>query len=53
LLRAPRRAQRAALPVVKGPPGARTGARQVSANRVIRTIVGLRPFRPSGFVVRT
>jgi D-amino-acid oxidase len=26
---------------------------KVSANRVIRTIVGLRPFRPSGFVVRT
>lgn len=26
---------------------------QVSADRVIRTVVGLRPFRPSGFVVRT
>src|SRR3954454_24292105 len=25
---------------------------RVSADRVIRTIVGLRPFRPSGFVVR-
>lgn len=26
---------------------------RVSADRVIRTIVGLRPYRPSGFVVRT
>src|SRR4029079_10969735 len=25
---------------------------RVSADRVIRTVVGLRPFRPSGFVVR-
>jgi glycine/D-amino acid oxidase-like deaminating enzyme len=26
---------------------------QVSSDRVIRTITGLRPFRPSGFVVRS
>src|SRR5262249_21743424 len=25
----------------------------VAADRIIRTVVGLRPFRPSGFVVRT
>ena len=36
------------------PPAAPRLARvHVSADRVIRTTVGLRPFRPSGFVVRT
>jgi D-amino-acid oxidase len=34
------------------PPLARLPHVRVSAERVIRTIVGLRPFRPSGFVVR-
>jgi glycine/D-amino acid oxidase-like deaminating enzyme len=34
------------------PPGARRLARvQVSEDRVIRTVVGFRPFRPSGFLV--
>lgn len=33
-------------------PGARLARVKVSKERVIRTIVGLRPFRPSGFVVR-
>jgi glycine/D-amino acid oxidase-like deaminating enzyme len=32
--------------------GARLARVKVSPERVIRTIVGLRPFRPSGFVVR-
>lgn len=42
---------RAALPA---PPTARRFARvNVAADRVIRTVVGLRPFRPSGFVVKT
>jgi glycine/D-amino acid oxidase-like deaminating enzyme len=34
------------------PAGARLAPVKVSRERVIRTIVGLRPFRPSGFVVR-
>src|SRR5512133_1462937 len=33
-------------------PTARLPRVRVSADRVIRTVVGLRPFRPSGFVVR-
>ncbi len=33
-------------------PEARLAPVRVSADRVIRTITGLRPFRPSGFVVR-
>ncbi len=33
-------------------PEARLARVRVSADRVIRTIMGLRPFRPSGFVVR-
>lgn len=33
-------------------PGARLSRVKVSPDRVIRTIAGLRPFRPSGFVVR-
>jgi len=33
-------------------PRVRLSPVRVSADRVIRTIVGLRPFRPSGFVVR-
>ena len=36
-------------PVAAGPKLARV---KVSADRVIRTIAGLRPYRPSGFVVR-
>ena len=36
-------------PRTRKPPIARV---KVSPERVIRTIVGLRPFRPSGFVVR-
>ena len=39
-------------PVAALAPGARLARVKVSAERVIRTIVGLRPFRPSGFVVR-
>ena len=35
-----------------GAPAARLARVNVSPERVIRTIVGLRPFRPSGFVVR-
>jgi glycine/D-amino acid oxidase-like deaminating enzyme len=35
------------------PAAARLARVQVAADRVIRTTVGLRPFRPSGFVVRT
>jgi glycine/D-amino acid oxidase-like deaminating enzyme len=36
-----------------GNPTRRTFAKvRVAANRVIRTVTGLRPFRPSGFVVR-
>ena len=36
------------------PPARRRLARvRVSSDRLIRTVVGLRPFRPSGFVVRT
>ena len=40
--------------IASAPPPAKPGlARvQVSPDRVIRTVVGLRPFRPSGFVVR-
>ena len=34
------------------PPAARLSRVRVSPDRVIRTIVGLRPYRPSGFVVR-
>ena len=34
------------------PARARLAPVNVSASRIIRTIVGLRPFRPSGFVVR-
>src|SRR5262245_42488742 len=34
------------------PPEVRLTRVHVSADRVIRTITGLRPFRPSGFVVR-
>lgn len=34
------------------PPGARLAPVQVARERVIRTVVGLRPFRTSGFVVR-
>lgn len=34
------------------PPRLRLPPVRVSADRVIRTLVGLRPFRPSGFVVR-
>src|SRR5437016_6238121 len=41
---------------ISGLPAPFTGRRlapvQVSPDRVIRTVVGLRPFRPSGFVVR-
>jgi D-amino-acid oxidase len=37
-------------PVV--PTSARLAPVNVAADRVIRTVVGLRPFRPSGFVVR-
>ncbi|HEY2907096.1 MAG TPA: hypothetical protein VGJ29_14435, partial [Vicinamibacterales bacterium] len=33
-------------------PARRFARVRVSADRVIRTVVGLRPFRPSGFVVR-
>src|SRR5882724_7864685 len=33
-------------------PGVRLARVKVSPDRVIRTIVGLRPFRPSGFLVR-
>src|SRR5580704_1457244 len=33
-------------------PAARLAPVNVAADRVIRTVVGLRPFRPSGFVVR-
>ena len=43
------------LPVARLPartPEARPAPVRVSAERVIRTITGLRPFRPSGFVVR-
>ncbi len=42
---------RAALPL---PPGARRSFARVNVaeDRVIRTVVGLRPFRPSGFVVK-
>jgi D-amino-acid oxidase len=41
---------RAALPP---PPARRTFARvNVAEDRIIRTVVGLRPFRPSGFVVK-
>src|SRR5260370_30008005 len=42
-------------PVAAGPPvtpPVRLARVRVSADRVIRTIAGLRPFRPSGFVVR-
>jgi glycine/D-amino acid oxidase-like deaminating enzyme len=42
-------ARRVPLAVAPAPRLARV---RVSADRVIRTIVGLRPFRPSGFVVR-
>jgi len=56
-------AQQAAKPQVSAPvaapfvlPGVRREARlrpaTIAPERVIRTIVGLRPFRPSGFVVR-
>lgn len=39
---------------VPGEPAGRKFARvQVSWDRIIRTVVGLRPFRPSGFVVRS
>ncbi len=43
--------------VIQPPGGVIAGGRRwarvdVSADRVIRTVVGLRPFRPSGFVVR-
>jgi D-amino-acid oxidase len=39
---------------VPGEPSGRKLARvQVSWDRIIRTVVGLRPFRPSGFVVRS
>ncbi len=41
----------AAVPSAPGAP--RLARVQVAADRVIRTTVGLRPFRPSGFVVRT
>ena len=41
----------ASMPAV-GPAEARLARVHVSADRVIRTITGLRPFRPSGFVVR-
>jgi D-amino-acid oxidase len=43
-----RRMPQAAAP----PPAARLPRVNVSADRVIRNVVGLRPFRPSGFVVR-
>jgi len=39
-------------PVVAVSSGQRLARVKVSPERVIRTIVGLRPFRPSGFVVR-
>jgi D-amino-acid oxidase len=43
-------------PVTAGPgtvsPAARLARVKVSPDRVIRTIAGLRPYRPSGFVVR-
>ena len=39
---------------VSGEPAGRKLARvQVSWDRIIRTVVGLRPFRPSGFVVKS
>ncbi len=45
-----------ARPLVRVLPGVRREARlrpvTIAPERVIRTIVGLRPFRPSGFVVR-
>jgi D-amino-acid oxidase len=43
-------ATRRGLPVE---PARRFARVHVSTDRVIRTVVGLRPFRPSGFVVRT
>jgi len=39
-------------PISQVRPIARLAPVQVAADRVIRTVVGLRPFRPSGFVVR-
>lgn len=43
----------AASPFVSGPPSRRSLARVlVSPDRVVRTVTGLRPYRPSGFVVR-
>lgn len=45
--------RRAAVRPPPAPPSAPRLARvQVADNRVIRVVVGLRPFRPSGFVVR-
>jgi D-amino-acid oxidase len=38
---------------VRPAPSLRLPPVRVSAHRVIRTVAGLRPFRPSGFVVRT
>ncbi|HEX6053006.1 MAG TPA: FAD-dependent oxidoreductase [Gemmatimonadaceae bacterium] len=41
------------VPAIRGVPEPRAFARvRVAADRVIRSITGLRPFRPSGFVVR-
>src|SRR5215475_6366005 len=39
-------------PLATRAPGASLSRVKVAPDRVIRTIVGLRPFRPSGFVVR-
>src|SRR6185295_1201457 len=39
-------------PVSAIPPAPRLAKVKVAPDRVIRVIVGLRPFRPSGFVVR-
>jgi D-amino-acid oxidase len=39
-------------PIAQASPAARLARVRVAPERVTRTIVGLRPFRPSGFVVR-
>jgi len=39
-------------PIARGRPLRRFARVKVSEERIIRTVVGLRPFRPSGFVVR-
>ena len=49
---AARRGPVAGTPAGTAAPAARLARVNVSADRVIRAITGLRPFRPSGFVVR-